>query len=249
MNDDLSIIAEIEKSSLAGWPAIEEEEYDDWVLRASSGYTGRANAIVPLKPGKIAIEEKLNYCELWYKRRGLPAVFKLTKSSDFITPYLDIREYGSRPPVNVQLLDLNRLTTNVDIVPLMLSVDEWNEAYQRITNQSDVNLAIHASLLNRIKQDTDFAVIMLNDNPVSCGICVYHDKYAGIFDIYTSPESRRHGYAGNIVDYFNNTSKDRGIQYTYLQVIADNLPAVTLYDKIGFQTKYQYWYRNQLKVD
>jgi len=39
--------------------------------------------------------------------------------------------------------------------------------------------------------------------------------------------------------------KQHGAQYAYLQVVGTNLAAQQMYVKLGFQERYQYWYRVQ----
>ncbi len=247
MNYDL--ITQLEEVSLGGWPAMEEEKYDNWILRASSGYTGRANSIVPLDRGSIDIDEKLTYCEYWYNCRGLPVTFKITDASNYLTPYLDLRNYGERQRVNVQTLNLSNFNYTYTLKADTCSVDDWIDAYKIITNQSEETLLIHASLLNLLKKKADFAVIISNNIPVSCGVCINQGEYAGIFDIYTATRARNHGFARELIINLINRSKETGAQYMYLQVIANNTTAVSLYEKFGFKTQYQYWYRYQQKVD
>jgi ribosomal protein S18 acetylase RimI-like enzyme len=249
VNDVVNLIYRLEHISLGGWPAIEEEEYDNWILRASSGYTGRANSIVPLDRGIINIEEKLQYCESWYNLRGLPVTFKLTEASNYLTPYLDLRKYGVRQQVNVQTLDISSFIIKQKINANLCNVDDWIDAYWFITNQPDDTLSIHLSLLNILDTKADFAVITIEDKPVCCGVCINQGECAGIFDIYTSPNARKYGFALELILNLINISKERGNQYMYLQVIADNIPAISLYEKLGFKTQYQYWYRYQQKVN
>ena len=37
--------------------------------------------------------------------------------------------------------------------------------------------------------------------------------------------------------------KQHGAEYSYLLVVLGNAPAIKLYDKIGYEEIYQYWYR------
>ena len=71
----------IEELSMNAWPAMQTMLYDGWVLRAADGYTKRANSVYPLYPSEINLDEKIRFCELFYRDLGLPAVFKMTEAS------------------------------------------------------------------------------------------------------------------------------------------------------------------------
>lgn len=246
---NLDSILKLETISLGGWPAIEEEEYDCWILRASCGYTGRANSIVPLHKGNIDIHEKILNCESWYGIRGLPAIFKLTDASDYLSGYLDKRLYSIRPRVNVQSILLNGFNRKSDIILSEMHVDEWIDAYRTIVGQSESELIIHSNLLRLLQNNADFVVLFVDNAPVCCGICVYQGEYAGIFDIVTASAVRRKGYAEQLLIEILNIAKNKGASYSYLQVISDNKPAISLYRKLGFETQYQYWYRYQQRAE
>ena len=78
---------------------------------------------------------------------------------------------------------------------------------------------------------------------MACGLAVMQDGYVGLFDIVTDQDYRRKGIGESIVIHLLRYAADRGASEAYLQVLADNTPAMMLYDKLGFKEKYKQWYR------
>src|SRR6202034_4941745 len=65
-------IAAIERAAALHWQAPDTERLGDWLLRASAGFTGRANSALPVgDPGK-PLPEAVAAVTDWYRRRGLP---------------------------------------------------------------------------------------------------------------------------------------------------------------------------------
>jgi len=76
MNDD-NIIRKIEEISNNALPSLNTYLYDGWLLRTSYGFTKRANSVSPLYPSYLDLKEKINFCESFYMKKGLPLIFKL----------------------------------------------------------------------------------------------------------------------------------------------------------------------------
>ena len=87
------------------------------------------------------------------------------------------------------------------------------------------------------------ATITAGDEIVACGLCVVERGYAGLFDISVSPRHRRCGYGQDICVSLTNAALDCGAKTAYLQLVSDNVGAVRLYEKLGFEDAYKYWYR------
>ena len=86
-------------------------------------------------------------------------------------------------------------------------------------------------------------VLMLDNEVVSCGLAVADGDYLGLFDIVTIVEQRRRGYGLELTSSLLAWGQAVNTRYAYLQVMAKNDPALSLYGKLGFQEIYDYWYR------
>ena len=67
---DIKQIRYLEKIAADGHKALEIEKYNDWELRFSKGYTGRANSVRimgdPIEEINKDVEDKLRYAEADY---------------------------------------------------------------------------------------------------------------------------------------------------------------------------------------
>ncbi len=77
---------DLERLMADGWRAVEEEWLGDWVLRASSGFTGRGNSVLPLGDPGLSLESAVGHVEEWYAARGLPSQFHLDLPASGVPP-------------------------------------------------------------------------------------------------------------------------------------------------------------------
>jgi hypothetical protein len=63
--------AELERLAAGSWRGLEEEQFGDWVLRASGGFTGRANSALVVGDPPAGLGAALSAVTDWYARRGL----------------------------------------------------------------------------------------------------------------------------------------------------------------------------------
>ena len=86
-------------------------------------------------------------------------------------------------------------------------------------------------------------VLMVEGEVVACGLAVESNGLVGIFDVVTAPEHRRKGYGLELMEALLDWAVSTHAQYAYLQVMLNNQPALTMYEKLRFKELYQYWYR------
>ena len=237
----------MEELSLNAWPAHQTLLYDGWVLRFADGYTKRANSINPLYPSTIDLVEKIAFCESIYQERKLGVVYKLTSASrpGDLDETLSERGYGKDSPTSVQVLELGSgdvwLARNTDLIESLS--DQWLDSFCRMSAVDDRRRGALQRILLNILPHHCFASLMMDGKVIAAGLGVLQAGYIGLFDIVVDPKFRSRGYGQQIVESILYWGKRNGAQYSYLQVMLNNPPALHLYSKIGYTERYQYWYR------
>ena len=70
-----------------------------------------------------------------------------------------------------------------------------------------------------------------------------HGGWLGLFDIVTHPQKRGQGYAQRLIRQLAAWGASQHASGAYLQVMLNNPPALSLYQRLGFKEAYRYWYR------
>lgn len=105
-----------------------------------------------------------------------------------------------------------------------------------------------------LNQDLNKLLIVIKDKKV-VGYCLYQQVFeqGEIFRIGTHPDYQRQGIAAQLLEVLFEVLKRQGVESLLLEVRADNLPAIGLYERYGFtvihQRKGYYQAANQPAMD
>lgn len=237
----------IEEISLNHWQPLSTLLYDGWVLRFAKGYTKRANSIQPIYYSTLDVHEKIEECERIYASNQLSTIFKITPfiQPDHLDQLLQDKGYA--------VVDLTRIQTRSldDIkepVHQAVQIDAqlttaWLDHFCRLNKVNDLQRETTELMLNNIRTKAGFISLLLDGQVVACGFGVIERGYVGLYDIITDANFRNQGLAEQMILHLLHWAKENGATSSYLQVVANNAPAVKLYAKLGYSEVYSYWYR------
>ncbi len=243
-------IREIERAANTTWPSVEVVIQGSWELRASSGFTQRANSVLPLgRPpfgepsGELtaALKDVVDF----YRGRNLIPRFQVPLPSyQALDMALDEEGWQSTLAVSVQICDLLVLASapehEVEITPL--PGDEWLKLYQRPLGRDGLAVLTGGSPF--------FATIRKADPTTgeyvvaAIGRGAAFEGWCGITAIRTAAQFQRQGLAKSIVRALAQQATANGASRAFLQVSADNDPALALYQRLGFREHHTYSYRS-----
>ena len=234
-----------EELSMNAHPALKKQMYDGWILCFGNGYTNRANSIQMIYPSELLAHDKIVQCEKLYQSQGLPTVFKITPLSISLDSELAKRGYQVVTPTNQMFKQL----TGEELIDDRVTIQEnfskqWQNIFFKLNKITNLeNIKMKKKIEENILTTVLCASIMEEGEEVACGSCVLERGYVGLYDIIVDEKYRKKGYGFMLCSALLGHAYKLGATNTYLNVVADNLPAVTLYKKLGFKDCYQYWYR------
>ena len=236
----------IETAVLKAWPAFVQADDDGWILRFADGYTKRANSVTLLLPGTDFLEGRIQQCERLYNGKELPCIFRLLSFNDNteIENILDAKGYTHGDHSLVLSQDLiNKDFQALEFDPI--TIEEWMKCYCELSGKEIRAHSTHIKIINSIKDKYILAALPVNKNVLSCGLGALSIGLFGIFDIVTNPQHRNKGYGYKLINGMLHWAVRNRASAAYVQVIAENIPAVRLYQKLGYEPAYEYHYKIQ----
>ncbi|MFJ6747097.1 GNAT family N-acetyltransferase [Streptomyces sp. NPDC091266] len=250
---------ELQEVAARGWPATETERLGEWTLRASGGFTRRANSVLPIGGPGVPLDTAVERITHWYGERGLPALIVVatghTDTDESLAAELAERGWADERHTTVRTAALAPLAdTGADAPP-----GSAGDASARVvlTRQPDAGWF---ALYNRAGEPTPEALKVLTGGPsvwfatvpgadgraAAIGRLVTDGRWAGFSAIEVDPARRRQGLATLVMAALAERALQEGASAAYLQVEADNPGAGALYERLGFTVHHRYHYRRAL---
>jgi GNAT superfamily N-acetyltransferase len=242
-------LGRIEEAGLNAMQSQRQLFYDGWLLKVSPGAAKRGRSVNAHFGSSLPLAGKLAYCESVYARHGLPALFRITP---FVQPVdlesaLAARGYEAFGETLVQAVTLERppaLPEYDDTVAVEApDTPAFVEAVGDLRDSTPGQREAHHERLMNSPLGKRYAVVRAGGRVVCTAQIAVEGELAGLFDVITAPAARRRGYATLACASLLSWAWQHGAQGAYLQVSADNAPAISSYRRFGFATVYTYHYR------
>lgn len=239
---------ELARVAARAWPPVESGRLGDWELRAASGFTRRANSVLPLGSPGVPLDEALSRVRDWYAARDLPAYVQTATGAEATQERLcaQLEELGWTREVTAEvwtgalapLADLRGPGdgTAGEVVLSRTADAAWLDRYQR-KGLSEVALTVLGG-----GPSVWFATVAgaAGAAPAAIGRCVVDGRWAGFAAVEVDPAQRRRGLATAVMAALAGRALEEGASAAWLQVESDNTAARALYTGMGFGAHHAY---------
>lgn len=240
---------ELARVCARAWVPLESEPLGEWTLRASGGFTRRANSVLPLGDPGTPLDDALARVTSWYAQRDLPAYVQTATGAAGTQEVLcaELEDRGWVREVSAEVR-VGALAAVAD-----LDVDESVVAGVRLTRAPDEEWL---SRYGRVK-DPGTARRVLTAGPSvwfatlpgrAIGRLVVDGRWAGFAAVEVDPEHRRRGLGSAVMATLARRALEEGASAAWLQVESDNTGARALYEGMGFGTHHSYHHYRRAAV-
>ncbi|MFD6229534.1 GNAT family N-acetyltransferase [Streptomyces sp. NPDC060232] len=231
---------ELTRVSARAWQPLESESLGGWTLRASAGFTRRANSVLPAGDPGIPLDDALARVTSWYAQRGLPAYVQAATGAagtqELLCAELERRGWVSEASAEVRIGALAPVgdveaPASGPVTLARVPDEEWLGRYGRV---SDPDVARRVLVRG---PSVWFASL---PGGRAIGRCVVDGRWAGFAAVTVDPAHRREGLATAVMAALARRALEEGASAAWLQVETDNAGALALYDGLGFATHHVY---------
>jgi ribosomal protein S18 acetylase RimI-like enzyme len=241
---DLAAVRAIEERAFNAWPALQTVLCDGWLFRFAEGYTKRANSANALVPADRPFEVIRATAAALYAAHGLPLIFRLSPlAREECDAALDDAGFRRVDETLVMTALLGAAAPDPAVSIRTAPDPAWSEGFADANGVLAAKRRTHERMLACIRVPAAYAELAERGERVAYGLAVAERGMVGLFDVVTLPAARRRGAARRLVAALLDWGRSQGATAAYLQVVASNVLALALYDRLGFSEAYRYHYR------
>jgi ribosomal protein S18 acetylase RimI-like enzyme len=145
------------------------------------------------------------------------------------------------------ILDLEEAKLNAPTDEVMInpkSAREWIDGLFDLKGTTNaIHRAIVPTMYNAIAKETICVSIQRQGVIIGTGLGILDRDYVGVYAIHVREDFRKKGLARSLCTCILKEGMKKGAKKAYLQVVDGNGPAIWLYQSLGFQDFYTYWFR------
>jgi ribosomal protein S18 acetylase RimI-like enzyme len=244
----------MERAHVLAWPALSTANIDGWLWRSSGGGSQRANSVSTVDFTGNDLDAAIDAVEARYLALGVSARFQTF--DDTVPPgladALRARGYRESAPT-VTMFRRNDTAADGEAFSDVEYRDhpwaEWQSVYLNTVTEN--RRVINSHILDAIPWPRTFVGLRRGGRIVSTALCVAGFNCAVVECVATDPAERRLGGAQKVLAGVFVWAARQQADLLGLQVVADNVPAMRLYEALDFVpgAVNRFWQRQASSAD
>lgn len=233
-------IRAIELAAAEAWPAPDTEPLGEWLLRAAEGWTNRANSALAVGDPGLPLGAAIETTVAWYATRGLTP--RITTPLPIAAPAAEAlaeRGWIAQPTTLVQTAPLAAIPAPAGGRGVELATAPPAEWLAEVAGRKGTLPPAARHILTAVPE-VRFASVYAEGGLVATGRGAVTGEWLGVSLVGVALAARRLGLARRITQALAEWAGAVGATRAYLQVEADNEPALALYAGLGFRTHHEY---------
>ena len=239
----------LERIAAGHWRGGETDALGDWVLRAGSGFTGRANSALAIGDPGMPLDVALATVTDWYRARDLPPMVAVPlplSPGSSLDDLLAERRWPARPgPAYVMTA---AVAGPVSPLPLQEGTrlqmdaepdDAWLDMYHY--RGTGTLPPVARQILTSAPWQAFASIRDTAGRPAAIARLSVSGGWAGITAVEVATDQRRRGLGTLITQAVRAEAARQGASQVFLQVETSNSGARALYERCGFG--YSHWYQ------
>jgi N-acetylglutamate synthase len=191
---------------------------------------------------EVSYHTLLRRVEDFFAKHGLPAQFRISPlAAPGSIDVLRANGYSFKDEAVTMAAVLPACEDHQAVAISPVANESWHEGVSALNEDESKRQPAHLkSITSRMKQPTAFATIARDGRTVGYAVCAIHEGWAELGSIIIAPQVRGQGLGRALVTSLLHWAKANAATNAFLQVDAENRPAIALYRSLGFADCYRY---------
>lgn len=230
----------IEKTATRAWPAETTKLYEHWLLRKNKGVTKRANSVFTI--GEMPERSDwLAEIELFYEAQNITPCFYITEATPReLDCILQENNYKVGPKLSILSATsegvIEKIAEN-DQYRIEVSNEvssHWMTSFLTLEGHSEKHREAFQTIFRGIRLTKGFISLYLDEEVVAVATIASEHGWGYVSNVVVNTKYRRRGIASQLLLHLAKWALAQHTEHLFMQVLANNEPALHLYQKLGF---------------
>lgn len=231
---------QVEQIAARAWPAEIIKQYGTWQVRMHKGVTKRANSVLTIGPPSEN-DDWLTKLEAIYEREKITPCFYITESTTSEVERVLLQNGYERDTdiailsvASKELVDHIQVDNQFEVQKEAEVSPEWMTSFLSLEGHDEKDRQAYEKIFTNIQLNKSFVSLRLAGEIVAVATIAAERNWGYVSNVVVNKEYRRHGIASQLLRHLAAWAQEHETEHLFMQVLANNTPALHLYEKHGF---------------